>query len=166
MPNQINVNIRMDKDIKEQADSLFNELGFNMTTAINAFVRQALRERAIPFQIKSSAQLTPEPMLSPVAVSAPVPTGITMPLSAPPPAAAAASASAPTPASAPVPASPAAAESHKEETVRPSQEEREAALLAAASDPRGTGTHKQVESFWAAYDSYLDSLGSKNSDKR
>ena len=53
MSQQINVNIRMDKDIKTSADKLFSELGFNMTTAINAFVRQALRERAIPFYIKA-----------------------------------------------------------------------------------------------------------------
>ncbi len=53
MAQQINVNIRMDKDIKEQADNLYSELGFNLTTAVNAFVRQCLRERAIPFQIKA-----------------------------------------------------------------------------------------------------------------
>jgi len=56
MSKQINVNIRMDSEIKEQADSLFNELGFNLTTAINAFVRQALRDRAIPFYIKADTQ--------------------------------------------------------------------------------------------------------------
>jgi len=44
----------MDSEIKEQADRLFSELGFNLTTAINAFVRQALRERAIPFYIKTN----------------------------------------------------------------------------------------------------------------
>ena len=54
MSKQINVNIRMDSEIKEQADSLFSELGFNLTTAINAFVRQALRERAIPFYIRAN----------------------------------------------------------------------------------------------------------------
>jgi DNA-damage-inducible protein J len=43
----------MDKDIKEQADFLFNTLGFNLTTAVNTFVRQCLRERAIPFQIRA-----------------------------------------------------------------------------------------------------------------
>ena len=53
MNQQINVNIRMDKNVKEQADKLFNELGFNFTTAINAFVKQSLRERAIPFYIKA-----------------------------------------------------------------------------------------------------------------
>ena len=54
MSKQINVNIRMDCEIKERADKLFNELGFNLTTAINAFVRQALRERAIPFYIQAN----------------------------------------------------------------------------------------------------------------
>ena len=34
MSNQINVNIRMDKVIKEQADVLFNSLGFNLTTVV------------------------------------------------------------------------------------------------------------------------------------
>jgi addiction module RelB/DinJ family antitoxin len=52
MAQQINVNIRMDKDTKERADILFNALGFNFTTAINTFVKQALREQAIPFQPK------------------------------------------------------------------------------------------------------------------
>ena len=37
---------------KEKADALFNALGFNLTTAVNTFVKQALREQAIPFQPK------------------------------------------------------------------------------------------------------------------
>lgn len=53
MGQQINVNIRIDSDIKKQADLLFNDFGLNFTTAVNAFIRQALRERAIPFQIKA-----------------------------------------------------------------------------------------------------------------
>jgi len=52
MSQQINVNIRMDRDLKESADVLFSSMGFNMTTAINTFVRQCLREETIPFQIK------------------------------------------------------------------------------------------------------------------
>ena len=54
MSKQINVNIRMDSEVKEQADRLFNELGFNLTTAINAFVRQSLRDKAIPFYISAN----------------------------------------------------------------------------------------------------------------
>ena len=52
MNQQINVNIRMDRDLKERADTLFNSMGLNMTTAVNTFVRQCLREESIPFQIK------------------------------------------------------------------------------------------------------------------
>ena len=46
-----NVSIRMDGDIKKQADALFAELGMNISTAFNIFIRQALREGRIPFDI-------------------------------------------------------------------------------------------------------------------
>lgn len=46
-----NISIRMDSDLKVQADALFNELGMNLSTAFNIFVRQSLRERRIPFDI-------------------------------------------------------------------------------------------------------------------
>ena len=49
--NTTNINIRMDREIKEQAESLYNALGMNITTAFNIFVRQSLRERGIPFAI-------------------------------------------------------------------------------------------------------------------
>lgn len=47
-----NLNIRTDKRIKNQADQIFSELGFSMTTAINLFLRAAIRERGIPFGLK------------------------------------------------------------------------------------------------------------------
>lgn len=46
-----NISIRMDKDLKQAAESLFEELGMNLSTAFNIFVRQALREGGIPFMI-------------------------------------------------------------------------------------------------------------------
>ena len=46
-----NVSFRIDTDIKNQADRLFAELGLNMTTAFNMFIRQAIREGSIPFNI-------------------------------------------------------------------------------------------------------------------
>ena len=55
MSNQINVNIHMDKAIKEEADILFSNLGFNLTTTVNTFARQAIRDQAIPFQISAKA---------------------------------------------------------------------------------------------------------------
>ena len=47
----VNLSIRMNKSLKEQADSLFSELGMNMTTALNIFVRQSVRQGKIPFEI-------------------------------------------------------------------------------------------------------------------
>ena len=51
MAGSTNISIRMDSDVKAQADALFGELGMNLTTAFNIFVRQALREGRIPFEI-------------------------------------------------------------------------------------------------------------------
>ncbi|MCL2812107.1 MAG: type II toxin-antitoxin system RelB/DinJ family antitoxin [Clostridia bacterium] len=45
------VNIRMDDVLKNRADALFKELGLNMTTAITMFIRQAVRQGAIPFEV-------------------------------------------------------------------------------------------------------------------
>jgi len=49
--NTSSVSFRIDKDIKNQADRLFTELGLNMTTAFNIFIRQAVREGSIPFNV-------------------------------------------------------------------------------------------------------------------
>ena len=46
-----NISIRMDADLKAQADALFAEMGMNLSTAFNIFVRQSLREGRIPFDI-------------------------------------------------------------------------------------------------------------------
>lgn len=43
--------MRIDKNIKEQAEQLFAELGLNMTTAINMFLRTSIRESRIPFEL-------------------------------------------------------------------------------------------------------------------
>ena len=49
--SNVNVTIRMDENLKKQADALFGELGMNLSTAFNIFVRQAVREQSIPFII-------------------------------------------------------------------------------------------------------------------
>lgn len=48
------MNIRMDSEVKRQAEALFSEIGMNMTTAINIFLKQAIRENGIPFELKIS----------------------------------------------------------------------------------------------------------------
>ena len=49
----VNMNIRMDKATKIQAERLFAEFGLNMTTAINMFLKQSVREQRIPFELKT-----------------------------------------------------------------------------------------------------------------
>ena len=51
MTNSTNLSIRMDTEIKAQAEALYGEMGMSLTTAINIFIRQSLRERCIPFDI-------------------------------------------------------------------------------------------------------------------
>lgn len=49
-----NLNIRTDKAVKVAAEKIFEELGMNMTTAVNIFLRQTIRENGIPFDLKLS----------------------------------------------------------------------------------------------------------------
>lgn len=51
MAETTNISIRMDTELKVQAEKLFAELGMNISTAFNIFVRQSLREGGIPFEI-------------------------------------------------------------------------------------------------------------------
>lgn len=46
------MNIRMDSQVKKEAEKIFAEFGLNMTTAINMFLRQTIRENGIPFELK------------------------------------------------------------------------------------------------------------------
>jgi len=45
------VNVRMNAELKKQAEELFGELGMNLTTAVNIFIRQSLRQGGIPFNV-------------------------------------------------------------------------------------------------------------------
>jgi len=45
------VNIRIDDELKNKAEILFDELGLNMTSAFTIFVKAALRQNRIPFEL-------------------------------------------------------------------------------------------------------------------
>jgi DNA-damage-inducible protein J len=49
---KVSTNINLDADLKKSAQELFNDLGLDLTTAITLFLKQAVREQAIPFEIK------------------------------------------------------------------------------------------------------------------
>ena len=47
-----NFSVRMDADIKKKCEALYGELGVNLTTAINVFLRQSLRSGGFPFDVR------------------------------------------------------------------------------------------------------------------
>lgn len=47
-----NINVRVDSVLKQEAEALFNDLGLNMSSAINMFLRSAVIHDGIPFEIK------------------------------------------------------------------------------------------------------------------
>lgn len=51
------VNIRIDDALKEQGDKLFQSLGLNFSTAVSAFVSQAVREGGMPFPLTTKTDL-------------------------------------------------------------------------------------------------------------
>lgn len=51
-PKSTNISIRMDLDLKRDAETLFANLGMNLSTAFNVFLRQSLRVQGLPFPVK------------------------------------------------------------------------------------------------------------------
>lgn len=47
----VNVTIRMDENLRKEAANLFDDLGMGLNQAITIFVKQAVREQKIPFEI-------------------------------------------------------------------------------------------------------------------
>ena len=54
--SQTLVNVRMDKEVKEEMESTCKELGMTMSTAFNIFARKMAREKRIPFDKMSVQQ--------------------------------------------------------------------------------------------------------------
>ena len=51
--SQTTYSIRMDSDLKKDFDSICEDFGMSPTTAINVFAKAVVRERRIPFEIRS-----------------------------------------------------------------------------------------------------------------
>ena len=52
----VRVTIRVDRDLKESAEALFDYLGLNMSNAINIFLRKAVDQKGIPFPVNTGNQ--------------------------------------------------------------------------------------------------------------
>lgn len=51
MKKGANIIVRVDSQLKQQAEILFQEMGMNMSMAINIFLKQAVKDQGIPFTI-------------------------------------------------------------------------------------------------------------------
>lgn len=47
-----NINVRVDSELKQAAETLFNDLGLNMSTAITMFLKSAISHDGIPFEVR------------------------------------------------------------------------------------------------------------------
>lgn len=54
---KVSVNIKMEKEIRDNAKVLLNKMGLDMTTAVNMFLIQTIRQSQIPFPIKVDSEL-------------------------------------------------------------------------------------------------------------
>ena len=48
----VNVTLRVDKELKEQADALFEDMGLSLNTACRMFLKRAVQEQRIPFEVR------------------------------------------------------------------------------------------------------------------
>ena len=56
MADTTSINLRIDKELKTQAEELFSNIGMNMTTAVNIFLKQAVRDQGIPFHVTAVSE--------------------------------------------------------------------------------------------------------------
>lgn len=47
-----NINVRVDSELKQEAEALFDDLGLNMSAAITMFLKSAVSHEGIPFDVK------------------------------------------------------------------------------------------------------------------
>ncbi len=52
---KVSTSITIDTEVKAKAQELFADLGLDLSTAINMFLRQSIRENGIPFTVRRGA---------------------------------------------------------------------------------------------------------------
>ncbi len=48
----INVTLRLDKELKEEAEALFEDMGLSINTACRMFLKRAVQDQRIPFEVR------------------------------------------------------------------------------------------------------------------
>ena len=57
LKSKVRININVSREDKEQATKLFHDMGINLNTAINMFIKQSINEQGLPFQPKLESAL-------------------------------------------------------------------------------------------------------------
>ncbi|MCH5158801.1 MAG: type II toxin-antitoxin system RelB/DinJ family antitoxin [Clostridiales bacterium] len=57
---KVNMNIKVDTEVRDQAKLLFGQLGLDMTTAVNMFLLAAIREKGMPFRLTTVSRYDDE----------------------------------------------------------------------------------------------------------
>lgn len=52
----VRVTVRVNRELKESAENLFDYLGLNMSNAINIFLRKTVEQKGIPFTVNTVSQ--------------------------------------------------------------------------------------------------------------
>ena len=47
------ISLRVDEEVKRNAEKTFNDIGLSMSTAINIFLKKVARENRIPFELSA-----------------------------------------------------------------------------------------------------------------
>ncbi|MBO7329947.1 MAG: type II toxin-antitoxin system RelB/DinJ family antitoxin [Lentisphaeria bacterium] len=55
-----NLSIRVDAELKKNVESCLEDMGMNMSTAINIYLKQIVKQRAIPFRVTATPKVNRE----------------------------------------------------------------------------------------------------------
>jgi len=55
-----NINVRTDAELKTQAQKIYESIGFDLSTAVNLFLKQTVRANNLPFVVGVSCACPPE----------------------------------------------------------------------------------------------------------
>lgn len=62
MPKNVSMNIRVDESTRMEAESIFEQLGLTMSGAINMFLKQVVREKAVSLSMELDPMFTARPV--------------------------------------------------------------------------------------------------------
>ena len=62
MAKNTNINVRTTVDVKKRAEVILNDLGLNLSSAVNLFLKQVINYRGIPFDLRLPNKATMKAM--------------------------------------------------------------------------------------------------------